>query len=48
MLARELLNGREPPLHLLLPRTVELERLAIALELARSLAHVHGGLLQQG
>ena len=33
MLARQLLDGREPPLHLLLARAIELERLAIALEL---------------
>ena len=46
VLARELLDRRQPPLDLLLARGVDIEGLAIALELARRLAHLDRGLLQ--
>ena len=46
MLAGELLHRGEPPLHLLLARAVELEGFAIALELARRFANLHGRLFQ--
>src|SRR5437763_6060411 len=46
VLARELLDRRQTPLDLLLARGVDIEGLAIALELARRLAHLDRGLLQ--
>ena len=47
VLARQFLDGRQAPLDLLLARGIKVEALAVVLELARRLAHLDAGFLQQ-
>ena len=47
MLARELLDGGQPPLDTVLARGIKIERFAVVLQLARGLAHLDGRLFDQ-